>query len=52
MSKWGDCERIVQWCERQRAQLWDGFERVRPGLVEVARYLYPGALPGLLRDAR
>lgn len=52
MSKWGDSAKIVQACERQRAQLWDGFERVRPGLVEIARYLYPGALAGLVRDVK
>ena len=52
MSRWGDSERIVQVCERQRTQLWDEFERVRPGLVEIARYLYPGALAGLVRDVK
>lgn len=52
MSKFGNSERIVQNCERQRSQMWTRFDRIRPKLKEIARYVYPNALPGLEKDVR
>lgn len=52
MSKFGDSERIVKNCERQRARLWQDFERLRARLTDIARYVYPNALSGLVRDAK
>ena len=52
MSKFGDSERIVRNCERQRARMWQEFERIRPKLTEIARYIYPNALAGLVRDVK
>ena len=52
MSKFGDGERIVADAERQRKRLWGEFERVRPKLAEIARYIYPNALGGLTRDVK
>lgn len=52
MSKFGNSEEIVAACERQRKSLWQGFERIRPKLAEIARYVYPNALSGLTRDVK
>lgn len=52
MSKFGDSEKIVKGCERQRARLWRDFERIRGKLVDIARYVYPNAISGLVRDAK
>lgn len=52
MARFGNSGRIVQNCERQRSRLWDEFERIRPKLTEIARYVYPNALGGLTRDPK
>ena len=52
MSKFGDSGKIVGDCERLRKRLWQDFERIRPKLTEIARYVYPNALGGLVRDVR
>lgn len=52
MGRYGNSERIVGDCERQRAQLWQEFDRVKGRLEEIARYVYPAALPGFVRDIR
>ncbi len=52
MTKFGNAQEIVQNCDRQRQQLWNEFERIKPNLVEIARYIYPAAVPGLVRDIR
>lgn len=52
MSKFGNSEKIVKCCERQRTQLWLEFERIKPKLLEIARYIYPNALSGLERNIK
>ena len=52
MSKFGNSEEIVKACDRQRTSMWSDFERLRPKLKEIARYIYPPALSGLERDIR
>lgn len=52
MTKFGNAREIVQNCDRQRQQLWNEYLRIKPNLVEIARYIYPGAIPGLVRDIR
>ena len=52
MSKFGNSAKIVQNCERQRSRLWREFERVRPRLTKIARYVYPNALAGLVEDIK
>ena len=52
MSKFGNSERIVRNCEKQRKQLWQEFERIKGKLTDIARYIYPNALSGLVRDVK
>ena len=52
MGRFGKSEEIVKRSEAQRARLWRGIERIRPKLVDIARYVYPCALPGLTRDVK
>lgn len=52
MGKYGRSEEIVQRVERERTALWEEFDRIKDKLVEIARYIYPGALAGLVRDVR
>lgn len=48
----GDAQKIVKNADQQRTQLWQGLERIKPTLEEIARCLYPVALPGLKWDVR
>ena len=50
MGKYGDSRDIVKACERKRTQLWQEFDAIKERLTEIARYIYPAALPGLTRD--
>ena len=50
--KFGNSEKIVKNCDIQKSQLWDEFERIKPQLTEIARYVYPAALSGLTRDIK
>lgn len=52
MGKYGQTDKIVKRCEREKTQLWNGFERIRPKLTEIARYVYPQALAGLTEEPR
>ena len=52
MAKFGSTGEIARHCERERARLWREFEGIKPELVQIARYVYPAALPGLTRDVR
>ena len=52
MGKFGQTARIVADCERQKTRLWRDFERIKPKLTEIARYVYPPALAGLTRDLK
>ena len=52
MGRWGDSAEIAKHCERERTRMWNGFERLRPKLAELARYVYPQALAGLTQEPR
>ena len=48
----GNAEEIVKRAERHRSQMWKDFERIRPGLVEIARHFYPQGVRPLVEDVR